>query len=133
MTSPADAFECAEALLHARTKPGGDIWAAQAVGPLAAMLYAASPCGNNEGIRWLMRATATLPDPAPDHTARVRAAWSWRPSWHGAIAHLGQEPVLSTALRRALEMDPRQRESLLMTMRDALSPWARRQGSDDGE
>lgn len=97
------------------------------------MLYAASPCGNNEGIRWLMRATAGEPDPAPDHTARVRAARRWAPSWYGAMAQLGREPILNTALGRALEMDPRQRDSLLMTMRDALSPWAQREGGDDGE
>ncbi|GAB4667392.1 hypothetical protein [Mycobacterium avium] len=133
VTSPAQAFECAQALLNATTKPGGDIWAAQAVAPLAAMLYAASPRGNNEGIRWLTRATATLPHAAPAHTAHSRAARRWGPSWHSAITHLDQQPLLSSALRRTLEMTPRQRDSLLMTMRHALSPWAQRQGGDDGE
>lgn len=134
VTSPTEALECAEALLNASMKPGCDVWTTQAVAPLAAMLYAASPCGNNEGIRWLTRATATLPHPVPAHTARVRAARRWGPSWHSAIAHLGEEPLLSNALGRALdELHPRQRDSLLMTMRDALSPWAQTQGGDDGE
>lgn len=134
VTSPAQALECAEALLNASTTPGCDLWAAQAVAPLAGMLYAASPRGNNEGIPWLTRATATLPDHAPADTARVRAARRWGPSWHSAIAYLTEEPLLSNALRRTLdELHPRQRDSLLMTMRDALSPWRQTQGGEERE
>ena len=51
VSSPAEAVEYAEALLSTSAKPGCEFWAAAAVGPLAAMLYAASPRGNNGGDR----------------------------------------------------------------------------------
>jgi hypothetical protein len=123
VTSPAEAVECAEALLNASTKPGCGLWAARALTPLAGLLYAASPRGNNEGIRWLTRAAATLPDQGAADNARTRAARRWGPGWHRALTYLADEPLLSNALSRTLELHPRQRDSLVMTIREALSPW----------
>jgi hypothetical protein len=115
VTSPAEALEYAQALLSTSEMQGdGELWSAAAVGPLAAILYAASPRGNNEGIGWLVRvAAATMPEALAD-TAQ---------SWRSAVPCLAGQPILGNALRRALELDPRQRDSLVMTMRDALSPW----------
>ncbi len=108
VTSPAEAVEYAEALLTTSAKPGCEFWAAAAVGPLAGMLYAASPRGNNEGIEWLTRATAAIPDHAPGDSAQARAARRWGPSWDSAIAYLAEEPRLSNTLQSALKLDPRQ-------------------------
>jgi hypothetical protein len=123
VTSAADAVENAQALLTAAARPGCEFWAAAAVGPLAGMLYAASPCGNNGGVGWLARAAAANTDEAVADTAQARAARRWGVSWHGAIAYLADQPMLGNALQGALELRPRQRDSVLMTMRDALSPW----------
>ena len=115
VTSPAEALEYAQALLSTseRQRDRG-LWSAAAVGSLAGMLYAASPRGNNEGIGWLVRvAAATTPEALAD-TAQ---------SWRSAVPCLAGQPILGNALRRVLELDPRQRDSLVMTMRDALSPW----------
>lgn len=133
VTSPAQAVEYAEALLITSAKPGCEFWAAVAVGPLAAMLYAASPRGNNEGIGWPTRATAAIPDHAPGDSAQARAARRWGPSWDSAIAYLAEEPRLSNALQSALRLNPRQRDSLAMMMRDALAPWIHTESRDERE
>ena len=70
VTSPAEAVEYAEALLITSARPGCEFWAAAAVGPLAGMLYAASPRGNNEGVGWLVRAAAANTDEASGDSAR---------------------------------------------------------------
>lgn len=69
------------------------------------------------------RAAATLPDQGAADNARARAARRWGPGWHSALAYLADEPLLSNALSRTLELDPRQGHSLVMTIREALSPW----------
>lgn len=133
ITSPAQAVECAEALLTTSAEPGCEFWAAAAVGPLAGMLYAASPRGNNEGIGWLTRATTATPDHAPGDSAQARAARRWGPSCDSALAYLAEEPRLRNELQRALKLTPRQRDSLVMTMRDALAPWIRTESRDERE
>ncbi|MEE6140600.1 hypothetical protein SKC41_30350 [Mycobacterium sp. 050128] len=116
VTSPAEAVEYAEGLLTASAKPGSEFWGAQAVGPLAGMLYAASPRGNNKGVVWLVRAAAATTPEALADTAQ---------GWRSAIPYLADQPPLSNALQRALQLDPRQRDSLVITMRGALAPWIR--------
>ena len=133
VTSAADAVENAQALLTAAARPGCEFWAAAAVGPLAGMLYAASPCGNNGGVGWLARAAAANIDEAVADRAQARAARRWGASWHGAIAYLADQPMLGNALQGALELRPRQRDSLLMTVRDALSPWIDTERRGSGE
>jgi hypothetical protein len=119
VTSPAEAMEYAEALLTTPDKAGCDFWATAAVGPLAGMLYAASPRGNNEGVGWLARAAA-----GNTHEALADTAQGWR----CAIPYLADQPLLGNALQRALELSPRQRDSLVMTMRDVLSLWVHTEG-----
>lgn len=133
VTSPAEAVEYAEALLVTSAKAGREFWAAAAVGPLAGMLYAASPRGNNEGIEWLIRATAAIPDHASGDSARVRATRRWGPSWDSAIACLAEQPRLSNELQSALKLHPRQRDGLVMMIRDALSPWRQAESCDEHE
>lgn len=112
VTSAADALENAQALLTAAARPGCEFWAAAAVGPLAGMLYAASPCGNNGGVGWLGRAAAANTDEGVADTAQARAARRWGASWHGAIAHLADQPMLGNALTRTLARPPPARQSL---------------------
>ncbi len=124
VSSPAEAVEYAEALLSTSAKPGCEFWAAAAVEPLAAMLYAASPRGNNGGVGWLVRvAAANTPDALAD-TAQ---------GWRGAVPYLADQPILSNAVQHALELNTRQRDSLVMTMRDAVSPWIQTESRDERE
>lgn len=133
VTSPAEAVEYAEVLLTTSGKPGSEVWAAAAVGPLAGLLYAASPRGNNEGMRWLVQATTSIPNPAVRDSAQARAARRWVPSWDSALAHLTEQPRLSQALHNALKLEPRQRNCVVMTIREALSPWIQSESRVDSE
>jgi type IV secretion system protein VirD4 len=116
VNSPSDAMTAAETLLDAASA-GCDrhheVWATAAVAPLAAILYAASPPRTNQGISWVAQAATNI-DMDTDAPA---------PSWHSAIAELGDQPLLSNSLDRVLGWDTRRRDSIVMTMRDALMPW----------
>ncbi len=124
VTSPAEAMGYAEALLTTSARPGCEFWSTAAVVPLAGMLYSASPRGNNEGVGWLARAAAATTEEGLADTAQ---------GWRSAIPYLADQPLLDNALLRALELSPRQRDSLVMTMRDALSPWIHTESSDERE
>jgi hypothetical protein len=92
VTSSAEAVEYAEALLKtAAAKPGCEFWAAAAVGPLAAMLYAASPHGNNKGAGWL---AAVAAGNTCDALGDAALGWQW------AIPYLADQPLLGNALER---------------------------------
>jgi len=112
------------------------IWEANSEGPLAAMLYAASPCGNRKGIEWVLHAVDNirkpgrgqppngngqqplpLPDPEPNQPLR--------PGWYSAAQIVRDQPLFRNALLRTLDMDPRQRDSIALTMRKAVAPWMR--------
>lgn len=92
----------------------GGIWESQAAGPLAALLYAASPAGNNQGMRWVLRAVDNIDE---NRTAE--------PGWHQAAAMCHRFDVLALGMMRILEMEPRQRDSVAITMRKAITPWLR--------
>jgi type IV secretion system protein VirD4 len=116
VNSPSDAMTAAETLLDAASAARDrhyEVWAAAAVAPLAAMLYGASPPRTNHGISWVAQAATNI-DMDTDAPA---------PSWHSAIAELGDQPLQSNSLDRVLGWDARQRDSIVMTMRDALMPW----------
>ncbi|WP_142279607.1 hypothetical protein [Mycobacterium arosiense] len=122
VTSSAEAVEYAEALLKtAAARPGCEFWAAAAVGPVAAMLYAASP---HKGAGWL---AAVAADNTRDALGDAGLGWQW------AIPYLADQPLLGNALERVLDLQPRQRDSLVMTMRDALSSWIRAERHDERE
>jgi type IV secretion system protein VirD4 len=92
----------------------GGIWESQAAGPLAALLYAASPAGNNEGMGWVLRAVDNL-----DADRRSE------PGWHQAAYVCHRFEVLALGMLRILDMEPRQRDSVAITMRKAITPWLR--------
>lgn len=126
VNSPSDAMTAAETLLDAASA-GRDrhyeVWAAAAVAPLAAMLYAASPPRTNQGISWVMQAAPNI-DMDTDATA---------PSWRSIIAELDDQPLLSNSVERVLGWDNQQRDSIVMTMRDALMPWMQPESRTSGE
>ena len=133
VTSPAEAVEYAEALLARRRRRVWEFWAAAAVGPLAGMLYAASPSGNNEGIGWLIRATAAIPDHASATARRCARLGAGVPVGTAPSPCLADQPRLSNELQRALKLHPRQRDSLVMMIRDALSSWKQAESCDEHE
>jgi len=113
------------------------IWEANSEGPLAAMLYAASPCGNGEGIEWVLHAVDNIKKPqrgqspesngqqALELSALQRPVEPLRPGWYSAALQVRDQPLFRNALLRTMDMDPRQRDSIALTMRKAVSPWMR--------
>jgi hypothetical protein len=121
--SPYEALTVAETIMQMATVgfgsgadqvSDGAIWESQAAGPLAALLYAASPAGNNEGMHWVLRAV--------DNIDEGRAN---EPGWHQAAAYCHRFDVLALGMMRILDMEPRQRDSVAITMRKAVTPWLR--------
>lgn len=92
----------------------GGIWESQAAGPLAALLYAASPAGSNGGMEWVLKAVDNI-----DPNRRME------PGWHLAAALCHRFEVLALGMLRILDMEPRQRDSVAITMRKAITPWLR--------
>jgi hypothetical protein len=95
----------------------GGVWESQAAGPLAAFLYAASPMGNNLGMDWVLKAVDNI------KTTDKNAAS--KPGWLQAAAICHRYEVLALGMTRILEMEPRQRDSVAITMRKAITPWLR--------
>jgi type IV secretory system conjugative DNA transfer VirD4/TraG family protein len=93
------------------------IWESNSEGPLAAMLYAASPRGNGQGIEWVLLAV--------DNLRVERGQLSTTPGWQRAADIVRDKPLFYNALMRTLDMDPRQRDSIALTMRKAVTPWMR--------
>lgn len=94
----------------------GGVWEANAESPLAAMLYAASPCCTGKGIEWVLLAVDNLKEDEDDPTA---------PGWHSAAREVKHLPMFYNGLMRTLGMDAKQRDSIALTMRKAVSPWMR--------
>lgn len=125
--SPAEALTVAETIMQMSTVglgsgadqvSDGGIWESQAAGPLAAFLYAASPAaslnGNGLGMSWVLTAVDNI-DPEKFDT----------PGWAQAAALCHKHKVLALGMMRILEMDARQRDSVAITMRKAITPWLR--------
>jgi TraM recognition site of TraD and TraG len=122
------------------------IWEANSEAPLAAMLFAASPGNkrgiapgsrdNKTGIEWVLHAVDNIIKPRPpkqDTKTNGQAALELPPrpigpqppGWYSAAEAVRDVPLFRNALRRTLDMDPRQRDSIALTMRKAVSPWTR--------
>ncbi|MBY0286808.1 MAG: type IV secretory system conjugative DNA transfer family protein [Mycobacteriaceae bacterium] len=121
--SPLEALTIAETIMQMATVglgsgadevSDGGIWESQAAGPLAAFLYAASPQGNGEGMDWVLRAVDNID---PENFTE--------PGWAQAAALCRRYEVLALGMMRILQMDPRQRDSVAITMRKAITPWLR--------
>lgn len=94
------------------------IWESNTEGPLAAMLYAAAT--HDKGMDWVLLAVDNMEwIEEPDPTVRRE------PGWQLAAEMVQDLPLFSNALRRTLDMDPKQRDSIALTMRKAVMPWMR--------
>jgi type IV secretion system protein VirD4 len=119
--TPCDALIVAETLLqiaavaveHAHPVCDRGGWESQAAGVLAAVLYAASPRGNGAGMAWVVAAVANT---GVDDGAN--------PGWLRAASLCRAKPALAHALLRVWGMGARQRDSMVITMREALVDWS---------
>ena len=121
--SPAEALTVAETIMQMSTVglgsgadqvSDGGVWESQAAGPLAAFLYAASPQCNGLGMPWVLKAVDNI-DPEQFDS----------PGWAQAAALCHKYDVLALGMMRILDMDARQRDSVAITMRKAITPWLR--------
>lgn len=121
--TPQEALTVAETIMQMATVgfgsgsdqvSDGGIWESQAAGPLAAFLYAASPMGNNEGMSWVLRAVDNID--LKNYS---------EPGWGQAAAMCRKYDVLALGMLRIADMEPRQRDSVAITMRKAITPWLR--------
>ncbi|SKS73535.1 type IV secretory pathway, VirD4 component [Mycobacteroides abscessus subsp. bolletii] len=112
------------------TVSAGGLWEATASAPLAALLYAASPRGNGEGMPWVIEAAENYGMPDPNEAeSDTRAAALTAPeippiSWMAASL-LCPHRMLTEPLLSMLAMDPRMRDSVAITARKAIKPWLR--------
>ena len=91
------------------------IWESNTEGPLAAMLFAAAQ--NGEGMDWVLLAV--------DNMEWDEDKLPTAPGWQLAAIAVQDKPLFYNALRRTLDMDPKQRDSIALTMRKAVMPWMR--------
>ena len=115
VTSPALAIRLADELL-ARTaiaQPDTQMWCSVAVRPLAALLDSASPTGTGRGIGWVRNTVSAIHDAEPAD-----------PIWDDAQTacnRLAGSVQLRTARPWLRGLEPRQRHSVTLTMRDAVA------------
>ena len=125
ISSPHDAFVVAEALLGSlrRRQVSDEFWQSLAVGPLSALLYAASARGNRAGIGWVDLAVDNL-----DADSRA-------PGWYQAAAICraaggtnSGDVLLARQLKDVVRgpLSSRQQASICYTMRAAIAPWLSR-------
>jgi type IV secretion system protein VirD4 len=122
--TPHEALAVAETIMQGTTLARGwgvnhvrdrGIWESRAIAPLGALLYAASPAGNSQGIEWVLRAVDNIDLDCANE-----------PGWHQANSNCQGAEVLALGLRRLLEMaDPQLRDAVAVAMRAALTPWLR--------
>ncbi|MBO0882251.1 MAG: type IV secretory system conjugative DNA transfer family protein, partial [Mycobacterium sp.] len=100
--TPHEALAVAETIMQGTTLARGwgvnhvrdrGIWESRAIAPLGALLYAASPAGNSQGIEWVLRAVDN-----------INLDYANEPGWHQADSICQGAEVLALGLRRLLEM-----------------------------
>lgn len=96
------------------------IWESNTEGPLAAMLFAAAE--NRLGMDWVLLAVDNM-EWIEDKDRATGA--ELEPGWQLASELVQHMPLFRNALRRTLDMDPKQRDSIALTMRKAVMPWMR--------
>ncbi|MBP2456211.1 type IV secretory system conjugative DNA transfer family protein [Mycolicibacterium lutetiense] len=104
-----------------QTVAAGGLWETSAAAPLACLLYAASPKGNNLGMPWVLRAVASRGD---DEESETHVGEVEYPSWTNAFA-LCPYSDLREPLMELVAMDSRLRDSVTITMKKAITPWVR--------
>ncbi len=133
IANPHEALTVAETMLatsgvgfggvaSGNTVAAGGLWESTASRPLACLLYAASPQGNNRGMPWVLEAVENLGIERDDEDGGPAALG--KPSWLTAYA-LCPHPMLADPLHAVLCMDSRMRDSVKITTAKAVTPWVR--------
>ncbi len=133
IANPHEALTVAETMLatsgvgfggvaSGNTVAAGGLWESTASRPLACLLYAASPQGNNRGMPWVLDAVENLGIGNDDEDGGPAALG--KPSWLTAYA-LCPHPMLADPLHAVLCMDSRMRDSVKITTAKAVTPWVR--------
>ena len=94
-------------------QPDTEMWCSVAVRPLAALLDSASPTGTGRGIGWVRNTVSAIHDAEPAD-----------PIWDDAQTacnRLAGSVQLRTALPWLRGLEPRQRHSVTLTMREAVA------------
>jgi hypothetical protein len=113
LTNAIDSDGCASVIAHMLLRlapePAPEPWPTYAEPVLAELLYVASPLDTGRGIDWVYDTLTASAEPnlsaAVDAAgARVEARW----------------------LRRCDGLEHRQRQSVIVTMREAVGPWLQR-------
>lgn len=128
ITSLNDAIATAQSLLSTSAialsgsafRQGSDPgpWDQLALAPLVCLLYAASQEGTGQGMEWTLEASENV-----EVGHRLDAyQTSWKPGWASAAAWTA-DPLFEARVRAVLEMEPKQRDSVKMTVTKVLTPW----------
>jgi hypothetical protein len=114
--SPSDALWVADALLKSVPQQHicDEFWQTAAVGPLTALLYAASLHGEEGGIDWVQRAVNNI------YSDATSPRWYQANELCRSIPGPGA-PALARELLRVAALSSRQRESICVMMRAAIT------------
>ena len=93
-------------------------WDQLALAPLVCLLYAASPEGTGQGMEWTLEASENV------EVDKLLGPYqtSWKPGWACAAAWTA-DPLFEERVRAVLEMEPKQRDSVKMTVTKVLTAW----------
>lgn len=93
-------------------------WDQLALAPLVCLLYAASPEATGQGMEWTLAASENVEIENLLGTFQT----SWKPGWACAAAWT-EDPLFMARVRAVLEMEPKQRDSVKMTVTKVLTAW----------
>lgn len=93
-------------------------WDQLALAPLVCLLYAASPAATGQGMEWTLQASENVETPMFEGPYQTTFA----PGWASAAAWTG-DPLFEARVRAVLEMEPKQRDSVKMTVTKVLTAW----------
>lgn len=142
ITTFQDAAACARAMLRlaGAGQPGGirseanGMWDDLAFAPLTCLLFAAAS-DSTMGIDWVLRAAENTSSPVPDKNTGERD-WSKvdasEPGWAASVdPRYCRNRIFRDRVRAVLCQEPRQRDSVKMTISHALTGWVMLSLADD--
>ena len=109
-----------------RSVADGAMWENLAFAPLTCLLYAGSPAAVGLGMSWVLEAAEDVAKPRS-----WPAPQSTEPSWVQAAAWCNHR-LFEARVRGVLDMEPKQRDSVKMTVTKALTAWLRTSLRDRG-
>lgn len=128
ITSLDDAKATAQSLLSTKAvalsgtafRSGSDPgpWDKLAYAPLTCLLYAASPAATGLGMDWTLEASENVEKPPQKGPYQTSSA----PGWAVAAAWT-EDRLFEARVRAVLDMEPKQRDSVKMTVTDVLTSW----------